>query len=83
MAAINTSATRSDRRNIHDSPPGLLKHMRDSKFRYNERASEIDINRVIPFLKLNFEDIAHSLAIAGIHDQNVGMLAVLLFDFVE
>lgn len=57
--------------------------MRHSKFRYDERASQIDIDRIVPLLDINFENVAHALAIASIHDENIWMLAMLLFDFVE
>ena len=57
--------------------------MRHSKFRNDERASQIDVDRIVPLLDINFEDVAHALSIACIHDEDVWMLAVLLFDFVE
>ena len=83
MATIDTSATRSNRRDINHSPPRLLKHMWHSQLRNDERASQIDIDRVIPLLDVDFEDVAYALAMACVHDENVGMLAMLLFDFVE
>lgn len=57
--------------------------MRHSQLRNNKRASQVDINRIIPLLDVDLEDVAHALAVAGIHDKDVGMLAMLLFDFVE
>ena len=54
-----------------------------SQLRNDERASQIDIDRVIPLLDVDFEDVAYALAMACVHDENVGMLAMLLFDFVE
>lgn len=57
--------------------------MRHSQLRNNKRASQIDIDRIIPLLDVNLEDVAHTLAIAGIHDKNIGMMTMLLFDFVE
>jgi hypothetical protein len=54
-----------------------------SQFCYDERASEIDVDGMIPLLDVNFENVAHPLAVASIHDQNVGMLAMLLFHFIE
>ena len=57
--------------------------MRHSKFRNNKRASQIDIDRVIPLLDVNVEDVAHALAIACIYDEDVGMLTMLLLDLVE
>lgn len=57
--------------------------MRHSQLRNNKRASQVDINRVVPLLDTDLEDVANTLAVAGIHNKNVGMLAMLLFDFVE
>lgn len=57
--------------------------MRHSQLCNNKRASQVDIDRIIPLLDVNLEDVAHTLAIAGIHDKNIGMLAMLLFDFIE
>lgn len=54
-----------------------------SEFCDDERASEVHVDRVVPLLKFDLQNIAHSLAIAGIYDENVRMLAVLFFDFVE
>jgi hypothetical protein len=83
MAAIDTSATCSDRRNIYNPAPSLLQHMWHSEFRYDERASEIDVDGMVPLLDVNLEDIAHSLAVASIHDKNVRMLAMLSFHLIE
>ena len=83
MATIDTSATSSNGRDVNYSPPTLLKHMRHSKFRNDERASQVDVDRIVPLLDINFEDVAHTLAIACIYDEDVWMLAMLLFDFVE
>jgi hypothetical protein len=83
VATIDTRATRSNRRDIYNSPPSLLKHVWHSKLRNNKRASQIDVDRIIPLLDVDLENVAHALAIACIHDEDIGMLAMLLFDFVE
>lgn len=57
--------------------------MRHSQLRNDERASQIDIDRIIPLLDIDLEDIAHTLSIACIYDDNIGVLAMLLFDFVK
>jgi hypothetical protein len=57
--------------------------MRHSKLRYNERAPQVDINRIIPLLDVNLKDVTCPLAVACIHNEDVGMLTMLLFDFVE
>lgn len=57
--------------------------MRHRQLRNDERASQIDINRIIPFLDVNLEDIAHTLSISCVDDDNFGVMAMLLFDLVE
>jgi hypothetical protein len=57
--------------------------MRHRQLRNDERASQIDINRIIPFLDVNLEDIAHTLSISCVGDDNFGVMAMLLFDLVE
>ena len=57
--------------------------MRHSQLRNNKRASQINIDSIIPLLDVDLEDVACTLAIACIYDENIGMLAMFLFDFVE
>jgi hypothetical protein len=83
VATVDTSAARSDRRDIHNSSPSLLEHVRHSQLRDDERASQIDIDCVVPLLDVDIEDVARALAVTCIHNENVGMLAMLLFDFIE
>ena len=83
VATINTSATCSNRRDIHHSPPRLLQHMRHSQLGDDKRAPQIDINCIVPLLDVNVKDVTCALAVACIHDQDVWMLAMLLFDLVE
>ena len=57
--------------------------MRHSQLCDDERASQIDIDGVIPLLDVDLEDVAYTLSIACVHNENVGVLTMLLFDFVE
>lgn len=57
--------------------------MRHGELCDDERASKVDIDRVVPLLEADVENAAHTLTIACVDDQNVRMLAMLLFDFVE
>jgi hypothetical protein len=57
--------------------------VRHCQLRYDKRASQIDTDSIVPFLDVYLEDIAHTLAVARIHDEDVGMLTMLLFDFIE
>jgi len=57
--------------------------MRHRQLRNDERASQIDIDRVIPLLDVDLEDVAHTFSISCVHNDNIWMLAMLLLDFVE
>lgn len=61
----------------------LFLHVRNGKFGDDERASKVDIDRVIPFFDADVEDIACPFAVACVDYQDIGMLAMLLFDFIE
>lgn len=83
MATINTRATSSNRRDVYHSAPSLLKHVRHRQLCYDERASQVDIDRIIPLLDVDLEDVAHTFSISCVDDDNLGVMAMLLFDFVE
>jgi len=53
MTTIDAGTTSSDRGDIDNPAPCLLKHVRHSQFRYDERASEIYIDRIIPLLDVD------------------------------
>lgn len=57
--------------------------MRHGELGDDERASKINIHRVVPLLEVDVENAAHTLAVARVDNQDIRMLAMLLFDFVE
>ena len=57
--------------------------MRHRQLRNDERAPQVDINRIIPLLDVDLEDVAYTFAVPCVDDDNIWMLAMLLLDFVE
>lgn len=57
--------------------------MRDGELCDDERASKVDIHGVVPLLETDVMNAAHTLTVARVDDQDIRMLAMLLFDFVE
>ena len=57
--------------------------MRHSQLRNDERAPQVDIDSIIPLLDVDLEDVAHTFSISCVDDDNLGVMAMLLFDFVE
>lgn len=49
----------------------------------NKRSAEVDIYRVVEFFQCNIPDLGHALAIAGVGDEDIWSLSVLLIDFLE
>jgi hypothetical protein len=83
VAAIDACTTGSDRADVYHSPPSLLLHVRYGQLGDDERTSKVDIDSVIPLVEIKLEDIADPLPVASIGYQNIGMLAMRLFDLVE
>lgn len=61
----------------------LFLHVRNGKLGDDERTSKVDVDRVIPFFDADIEDITCPLSVPSVDYQDIGMLAVLLFDFIE
>jgi hypothetical protein len=76
MAAIDTRAPSGDRADVYHSTPSLLLHVRHSQLGDDERTPQVHIHRVIPFVDVEFKDIANPLSVAG-------MLAMGFLDLVE
>jgi hypothetical protein len=57
--------------------------MRHSQLRNDERAPQVDIDSIIPLLDVDLEDVAYTLAMACIRDYYIGVMTMLLFDFVK
>ena len=83
MAAIDTRAPSGDRADVYHSTPSLLLHVRYSQLGDDERTPQVHIHRVIPFLDVEFKDIANPLSVASIGYDYVGMLAMGFLDLVE
>ena len=57
--------------------------MRHGQLSDDEGTAEVDIDRVVPFFETDVKDVTRPLPVAGVDDQNVWMLAMLLLDFVK
>jgi hypothetical protein len=83
MAAIDTRAPSGDRADVYYSTPTLLLHVRHGQLGDDEGTPQIHIDSVVPFLNIEFEDIANALPVASIGYEYVGMLAMGFLDLVE
>jgi hypothetical protein len=83
MAAIDAGAPSSDRADIDHSPPSLLLHVRHGQSGDDEGTPKVDIDRVIPLVEIELEDIADPLPVASIGYNNIGVLAMGFFDLVK
>ena len=84
MRPVDAAAVGCYTRHEHDAAPVVLDHVRDGELAEEERGTEVDGQRVIPFFEGDVDDVGNADAMAGVGDEDVwSRLAVVRGEFFE